>query len=374
MEFSFLLLPLEIQVEILRCPLDIQSFLALRGTSQTMRNQVNKWVEEITSRSQGPRLSSEIVMSLQRIKRISPYIWIEVRAISQLVILSRHPTLCYATLDVSNLVREQVSLQEVLDIFFQSKAISTSPQKECSFTFVEHRDRSFQIKLFDQGIAFSSYGYLTGLSNLYRYIASRFPLVKEYRGDVDLNINDLYRFTHLERIFFTFKTDTYREVIRRYFYLYEGNYEEMFIQALLETSATQYYIAIPKEERGSNSNYDYMINAMLETRRHPTSRPNFLYPHLGITTFFPINCSTTSFRRTQELFPSLTELKITLSSIEHNSTWIGSDLATSYLQSYPKILVVNNLRNPQDEVIYRRFFSPLIRDRLIFAAPDFVSL
>ena len=350
-------LPREIQCMIFKGPMTLQDFLSFQQVSQ-IEDILFSCIEELISKGDEETLSLDTVLSMERIRAISPEYPIIIDDQNKVADLAEHPTLREAVFDLTDLKGGQI-LPDIATLFFSKYRTFGNKCQDCqeryNLTFFI-QDNDFRLIQVTEG-SLKMYNLLDitrdSLHKLYTILNKKVPIC-EYTGDLNNHLYDLNIFPCLTRINLRYDPN-FVDIDEP-----ENNYEYILIE-----NTKEYYLSWPKKlsvdvDIDYRRKAAYFIQGLLDY----FDDNRYVYPQ--VTTFFPIVYRT--YRDVdvlKEIFPNLT------------SIWLIAEYLPPYevdadFSDYNEIVIVNQLPTPFDRNYYLQLFKPEDRGKIIFSESDWL--
>lgn len=373
--FPLLSLPTDIQCEILKYPLSLKEFLALREKSRAVYTRLNDCVEILDGNDRGS-LFPDLVHDMKRIKRISFDYPIYISSEEELINLSQHPTLREASFDISAIVDETdnvETLYRLINVFFenysrtQKKAIcqdchSSDPAYRFFFFYLSIPSSEVHGIEVSEGSIFlidPPVNNRTDLTDFYITLSDIVPIC-EYRGPLNEAGETIDSLPCLQRVYYKFDSRYIDEM--QFIPLARGMRDRIFSVPHI----TEYYASYPKI-------YGFLFakphtSGMIEAITSGARLDNQTFLHVTQLWAIPFN----RIDWVREVFPNLIDIRISLASI-HNRNGISYanygvsfDEFVTMLDKYGKIIITNDLVHPFTIADYLKLFPDNLRNRITF--------
>ena len=301
--FPLLKLPIDIQCEILKYPLSLHEFLALREISKDVLQRLNNCAEILDGDGDG-YLLPDLVLDMKKIRVIAPDYPIYISTWEEISTIAKHLTLREASFDISPLIIDEGEddLYVIVNYFFKNFTLSQqkSTCQGCNPSHPAYRFFFFYTNNITgdiQGIEISQGGInlinppLDNYDNLTSFYKtqSRMVPICEYRGPLNEIAENIDLLPCLSRVYY--KLDHRYNQEKDPFVLSEDLLSRMFSN----TRIAEYYLSYPKATSGVISAMRLVLIVLLqgillgsrgETQPFPHEiqpfpmLPNSLLPHL----------------------------------------------------------------------------------------------
>lgn len=358
------LLPLELQCEIFRGPMTLGDYLKIRSTSIAVMEGINGCLESLQDEGDEGRLDPNMVLDMTRIRTISPGYVIIISSQDDLISLANHPTLTKAVFDIEQLNLDERNIFATIISFFSAYERYGNSCQDCQgrydFIFLLSSEPISFIRIMEGTLQLHNFRSEISTQEFYSSLSALVPICN-YIDELNNNVYGVRQLPCRNKINLYFDSNNPST----------SDYKDLISEVSL-VEFSEYYIAMPKVSIKpdvtdiENDLYNKKIFTFLAE-----FNKNIKLPKTKL--FFPIPLTINSISLLERIFPNLTSIAFTLSSIEYglknitaNQPFRRYQEVMQALDKYQEIIILDDLIDPRPRQEYINFFDMRLQNRIVF--------
>lgn len=353
------LLPSELQCQILRGPLTLREFKNIREVSHQLEDTLFSCLEELISEGDEGSLFPDFVLDLERIRVISPEYPIFIENKAQLIDLAKHKTLQEATFNISEGLDNLIPyIKDFFSVYRTYGNTCQDCQERYNFTFYTQGEDKIHLIQVTEG-SLRIYGMaerIEAAKELYQFLPTLVPIC-EFIGETNDSLTTLNTLPCLTKL-----SLRYEEFVE----VFDPNESyNWFADSVMGQNIKEYYFSWPKL---TARDLKLQLYTPGDFTRYFVS--DFLEPNDAIfpwvTTFLPITYFGEDIKTLRKVFPNLTSIWLTRSSLPRR------EANHKLFLGLREIVIVNDLLDPLDKEKILDLFTPEQRKIVIFTESDWL--